>query len=100
MQLPPPLPPEYENDTPKGARNAQVMADTIIGINLRGKDNRFQAIGVTIGMLLGIIGYVIFYVVTKSHWSWSGCLVCIALGLIGATFITGIALAFYRMRNH
>ena len=92
--------------TPQSGQSANegssVFADTVTGVNLRWKDNLFQAVFVGISVLVcGLLGVVL--AALKPAWGlpWgAGGFLGAFAGLVLGIFISGFFLMIYRARHH
>ena len=104
---PPPLPPSQkapsEADTvSSGKATYNIVSDTLIGVNVRGSDNKFQALFVLAAIVIfAIIGVIV--VLCNPSWdsSWSaGAIAGAVAGLLIGFFASGIYLMIYRGVRH
>lgn len=79
-----------------------VVSDTVTGVNVRWSDNRFQAIVVTISMLvLSFFGAVLAALNSQWNLPWyGGALAGAFAGLVVGVFGSGIFLMVYRAVRH
>lgn len=79
-----------------------IVSDTVTGVNVRARDNLFQAafIGVTM-FLLAAVGAILAWL--KSQWGlpwFAGALIGAFAGLVIGFFASGIFLMIYRFARH
>lgn len=79
-----------------------IVSDTVTGVNVRGRDNLFQAafIGVTM-LLLAAVGAILAWL--KSQWGlpwFAGALIGAFAGLVIGFFASGFFLMIYRFVRH
>lgn len=79
-----------------------VVSDTVTGVNVRWSDNRFQAIVVTISMLiLSFFGAALAALNSQWNLPWyGGALAGAFAGLVVGVFGSGIFLMVYRAVRH
>ncbi|QDT46299.1 hypothetical protein Pan258_03170 [Symmachiella dynata] len=79
-----------------------LFSDTVIGVNTRKSDNKFQAIFIGISILvLAAVGGLIAVWNTEWEMPWyAGALLGAFAGLVFGTFASGIFLMFYRAWRH
>lgn len=90
----PPPPP-----VPAKSRDDRRTSDTVTGINLRWKDNLFQAIFIYVFMMLGGAIGAAFNWFAYGTAVFFGLGVGVIAGLLLGTFLSGFALMLYRMRK-
>ena len=79
-----------------------VFSDTVTGINVRGSDNKFQAIFVMVSVLI-CAGIMIVLSLINSDWDlpwFAAALVGVFAGLLIGVFLSGIYLMIYRAKRH
>lgn len=96
-------PPESPSSSRSSAADAyNVVSDTVVGVNTRLSDNRFQAIFVLVSVLIAaLIGMVLSW--ANPRWGlpiYGGALVGSFGGLIFGIFTSGIFLMIYRAARH
>ncbi len=94
---PPVLPAEPGAKKPlSGMQSYNVVSDTIIGVNVRGRDNLIQFLAIVAALVLGIgIGALV-----SPRDRLSGAIFGGIAGLIGGLLLSGIALMIYRAIRH
>ena len=92
-----PVPGETEPD-----HTYNVVTDLVTGVNVRGNDNKFQAIFVIVSVLLiAGLGAILAAVNTQWNLPWyGGALVGSFLGLVLGILTSGIFLMVYRAVRH
>jgi len=108
----PPLNPYQPGDANAGQRTEgkasadraayNIVSDTVVGVNVRGRDNLFQAIFILISALLGA---AIGAGLTRFSREWNapvvaGALAGLLAGLVVGLFASGIVLMVYRTIRH
>lgn len=95
-------PQDKQKPVSSGKAAYNVVTDTVTGVNVRGSDNKIQAIFVVASMLLfALIGAVA--AALNSDWNlpwYGGALIGGFLGAIVGVFTSGIFLMFYRASRH
>lgn len=102
MEVEPP-PVQRESSEERVRQEKQVIADVLIGVNLRKKDNLYQGIAVLAGSLLGLlIGFLWGYAGSRSLDAnlIGPCLLGFLGGAIVSLLISGGVLAVYRLIHH
>lgn len=96
-QGPPVLPPGVRAPRSlSGVETYNVVSDTVIGVNVRGKDNLFQFLAIVVAAILGIgIGALV-----SPRDRVSGAVFGGFAGLVGGLLLSGIALMIYRAVRH
>lgn len=88
---PPPTPPLPRKNEPGELGEAQAVFDTVIGPNLRLRDNLIQLVACVAGTFLGaIIGGII------TRFDMMGLIIGGFCGLVGGLLISGAVLGVYR----
>ena len=79
-----------------------VVTDTVIGVNVRWSDNKFQAIFVFVStVLISLIGAILAAVNAEWNLPWyGGALIGSFAGLVIGIFASGLFLMFYRAARH
>ena len=97
---------DLESSDPEGISSGQaaynVVSDTVIGLNVRKSDNKFQAIFILIAvLLLAAVGTLL--ALLNSDWGlpwYGGAMIGAFAGLVIGVFASGIFLMFYRAIRH
>ncbi|MCC6907477.1 MAG: hypothetical protein IT430_06015 [Phycisphaerales bacterium] len=94
---PPVLPTEQSAPQPmSGMETYNVVSDTIIGVNVRGRDNLIQFLAIVVAVILGVgVGALV-----SPRDRVSGAIFGGIAGLIGGLLLSGIALMIYRAIRH
>ncbi len=94
---PPVLPSEPVALRPlSGHETYNVVSDTIIGVNVRGRDNLIQFLAIAAAVILGVgVGALV-----SPRDRISGAIFGGIAGLIGGLLLSGIALMIYRAIRH
>lgn len=89
-----------EISTGKAAYN--VVSDTVMGVNLRGSDNRFQAKFIAASVIvLGFVGAVVTYLNPRWQLPWyAGALAGGSCGLVLGVLLSGTLLMIFRGYRH
>jgi hypothetical protein len=90
------------NDTPNTETTYNVVTDLVTGVNVRAKDNKFQAIFVACSVLaLALSGALLAFV--QPSWNlpaYGGAIVGGFVGLVFGVLASGIFLMIYRAARH
>lgn len=94
---PPVLPTEQSAPQPmSGMETYNVVSDTIIGVNVRGRDNLIQFLAIVAAVILGVgVGGLV-----SPRDRVFGAIFGGIAGLIGGLLLSGIALMIYRAIRH
>ncbi len=79
-----------------------IVSDTVVGLNVRRSDNKFQAIFILVAMLVSAsvgAGLAVFNSGGKLPW-YGGALIGAFAGLVIGVFASGIVLMIYRAVRH
>ena len=78
-----------------------IVSDTVVGVNVRGKDNLFQALFIlgSVIVLAGAGAIVAGLSDTDVPW-WGGAIAGAFVGLVAGLFLSGIGLMIYRAVRH
>ena len=79
-----------------------VVSDTVVGLNVRKSDNKFQALFVLVSMLVGA-AVLAFLAWLKPQWGmpwYAGAMVGALAGMVIGFFASGIYLMIYRAVRH
>lgn len=97
---------QREQETPSAVSSSQtaynVVSDTVVGVNLRCRDNRLQALFILASTAVGALAGTILVTMNSSAqvpW-YAGALAGSLGGLILGTFASGIFLMIYRAVRH
>lgn len=108
---PPPPNPYEPSETLAGERQAgassgqaayNIVSDIVVGVNVRGSDNKFQAIFIAVSVLL-CAGIGAARVRFQGSWQlpwYGGALIGALAGLVIGLFASGIFLMVYRTVRH
>jgi len=79
-----------------------VISDTVVGLNVRKSDNKFQAISALVSAVFGsLVGAVLAAMNAQWNLPWfAGALIGAFLGLVVGVFASGIFLMIYRAIRH
>ncbi|MBL8891881.1 MAG: hypothetical protein JNL67_18035 [Planctomycetaceae bacterium] len=93
-------PPPKKNDPGVAAYN--IVSDTIVGPNLRWRDNLFQALFIFVSILVfALVGAILAFFNPRWNLPWFGGVIFGAFaGLLFGTFASGIFLMIYRGLRH
>lgn len=89
-------------DVSSGQAAYNVVADTVVGLNVRKSDNKFQAIFIFVAILVSA-GVGAGLVALNSQWDmpwYAGALVGAFAGLVVGFFASGIFLMIFRAVRH
>lgn len=94
--------PEQEHPLSAGKVTYNVVTDTVIGVNVRWSDNKFQAIFVVASVLIAAaIGSIL--VALNGQWKlpwYAGAIAGSFAGMLFGIFASGIVLMIYRAVRH
>ena len=79
-----------------------VISDTVVGVNVRGSDNKFQAIFVLVSVLI-CSAVMIVLAMINDQWNLpliGAALIGVFVGLIAGVFLSGTYLMIYRAKRH
>ena len=99
----PPKAPNVETSSASAPDSAyNVVTDLVTGVNVRGSDNKFQAIFIGISVLVfALIASVIVALNASWNMPWyGGAMLGAVVGLIFGLFASGIFLMIYRAMRH
>ncbi len=92
--------PSAEEEVASGKAVYNVVSDTVVGINYRGKDNWFQAMFILVAVLIGAgIGAAVALMYDTLPW-YGGAGIGAFGGLVVGFFLSGIILMIYRGVRH
>jgi ABC-type uncharacterized transport system permease subunit len=99
---PPPITQPTSNAIEQEQVAYNVVTDLVTGVNVRGNDNKFQAIFVTVSVLLiAGLGAILAAINTQWNLPWyGGALIGSFLGLVLGILTSGIFLMIYRAVRH
>jgi hypothetical protein len=91
-----------EGDTSASRDAYNIITDTVTGVNVRGTDNKFQAIFTFASALIGAgIGSLLAVLNPRWELAWfGGALAGGFLGMVFGVFTSGIWLMIYRFMRH
>jgi len=94
--------PEGEKTVSSGQASYNAVSDLVVGVNVRKKDNAFQAIFILVTVLIfAIIGIIAVLIWGDGEIPWWGGAIAGAIpGLVVGLVLSGIYLMIYRARRH